>query len=171
MKEISFRNDVLPLKNKLFRLALRITLNREEAEDVVQDTLIKVWNDRDRWQELDSIEAYSLTIARNLSLDRIKKMDNQNDSLEEQKVERLDESSSTPSERMIQKDKLDIVRNIINELPEKQRTCLQLRDIEGKSYKEIASILEITEDQVKVNIFRARQTVKQRFQQFDRYGL
>ena len=171
MKEISFQNDVLPLKNKLFRLALRITLNREEAEDVVQDTLIKVWNARDRWQERDSIEAYSLTIARNLSLDRIKKMENQNDSLEEQNTERLDENTSTPSERMIQKDKLNIVKNIIDELPEKQRSCLQLRDIEGKSYKEIADILSITEDQVKVNIFRARQTVKQRFQQFDRYGL
>ena len=171
MKEISFRNDVLPLKNKLFRLALRITLNREEAEDVVQDTLMKVWNSRDKWQQLESIEAYSLTIARNLSLDRIKKMENQNDSLEEQNTERLDENTSTPSERMIQKDKLDIVRNIIDELPEKQRSCLQLRDIEGKSYKEIADILSITEDQVKVNIFRARQTVKQRFQQFDRYGL
>ena len=171
MKEISFQNDVLPLKNKLFRLALRITLNREEAEDVVQDTMIKVWNARERWQELDSIEAYCLTIARNLSLDRIKKMENQNDSLEEQNTERLDENTSTPSERMIQKDKLDIVRNIIDELPEKQRSCLQLRDIEGKSYKEIADILSITEDQVKVNIFRARQTVKQRFQQFDRYGL
>ena len=171
MKKISFQNDVLPLKNKLFRLALRITLNREEAEDVVQDTMIKVWNARERLQELDSIEAYSLTIARNLSIDRIKKMDNQNDSLEEQTTERLDETSSTPSERMIQKDKLDIVRNIINELPEKQRSCLQLRDIEGKSYKEIADILSITEDQVKVNIFRARQTVKQRFQQFDSYGL
>ena len=171
MKKISFQNDVLPLKNKLFRLALRITLNREEAEDVVQDTMIKVWNARDIWQELDSIEAYSLTITRNLSLDRIKKMDNQNDSLEEQTTERLDETSSTPSERMIQKDKLNIVRNIINELPEKQRSCLQLRDIEGKSYKEIADILSITEDQVKVNIFRARQTVKQRFQQFDSYGL
>lgn len=171
MKEISFQNDVLPLKNKLFRLALRITLNREEAEDVVQDTLIKVWNARDRWQELDSIEAYILTIARNLSLDRIKKMENQNDSLEEQNTERLDENTSTPSERMIQKDKLNIVKNIIDELPEKQRSCLQLRDIEGKSYKEIADILSITEDQVKVNIFRARQTVKQRFQQFDRYGL
>ena len=171
MKEISFQNDVLPLKNKLFRLALRITLNREEAEDVVQDTLIKVWNARDRWLELDSIEAYSLTIARNLSLDRIKKMENQNDSLEEQNTERLDENTSTPSERMIQKDKLNIVKNIIDELPEKQRSCLQLRDIEGQSYKEIADILSITEDQVKVNIFRARQTVKQRFQQFDRYGL
>ena len=161
----------MPLKDKLFRLALRITLNREEDEDIVQDTLIKVWNSRDKWQQLDSIEAYSLTIARNLSLDRIKKMENQNDSLEEQNTERLDENTSTPSERMIQKDKLNIVKNIIDELPEKQRSCLQLRDIEGKSYKEIADILSITEDQVKVNIFRARQTVKQRFQQFDRYGL
>ena len=170
MKEISFRNDVLPLKNKLFRLALRITLNREEAEDVVQDTLMKVWNSRDKWQQLESIEAYSLTIARNLSLDRIKKMDNNNGSLEEEQVERQDQAS-TPSEQMIQKDKLDIVRKIIDELPEKQRSCLQLRDIEGKTYKEIAYILSITEEQVKVNIFRARQTVKQRFQQFDRYGL
>ncbi len=170
MKEISFRNDVLPLKDKLFRLAMRITLNREEAEDVVQDTLIKVWNSRDKWQLLDSIEAYSLTIARNLSLDHIKKMGNQNSSLEEEKEERPD-ITSNPSERMIQKDKLDIVRKIIDELPEKQRSCLQLRDIEGKPYKDIASILGITEEQVKVNIFRARQNIKQRFQQFDRYGL
>ena len=170
MKEISFRNDVLPLKDKLFRLAMRITLNREEAEDVVQDTLIKVWNSRDKWQLLDSIEAYSLTIARNLSLDHIKKMGNQNSSLEEEKEERPD-ITSNPSERMIQKDKLDIVRKIIDELPEKQRSCLQLRDIEGKPYKDIANILGITEEQVKVNIFRARQNIKQRFQQFDRYGL
>lgn len=170
MKKISFQNDVLPLKNKLFRLAFRITLNREEAEDVVQDTLIKVWNNRNSWQELDSIEAYSLTIARNLALDRIKKMDNNNDSLEDAKTERPD-LSSTPSERMIQKDKLDIVRKLIDELPEKQKCCIQLRDIEGKAYKDIAQILGITEEQVKVNIFRARQSVKQRFQEFDRYGL
>ncbi len=170
MKEISFRNDVLPLKNKLFRLAMRITLNREEAEDVVQDTLIKIWNSRDKWQDIDSIEAYSLTIAHNLALDRTKRKDNQNGSLEEEKTERLDPSYN-PSERMIQKDKLDIVRRIIDELPEKQRSCLQLRDIEGKAYQEIAGILGITAEQVKVNIFRARQTVKQRFQRFDRYGL
>lgn len=98
MKEISFRNDVLPLKDKLFRLALRITLNREEAEDIVQDTLIKVWNSRDKWQQLDSIEAYSLTIARNLSLDRIKKMENQNGSLEDEKTEKPDSTSILQNE-------------------------------------------------------------------------
>lgn len=72
---------------------------------------------------------------------------------------------------MIQKDKLDIVKRMIDELPEKQRSCIQLRDIEGKAYKDIALILGITEEQVKINIYRARQTIKQRFQQFDKYGL
>lgn len=72
---------------------------------------------------------------------------------------------------MIQKDKLDIVKRMIDELPEKQRSCIQLRDIEGKAYKDIALILGITEEQVKINIYRARQTIKQRFQQFEKYGL
>ena len=83
MKKISFRNDILPLKNELYRLALRITLNPAEAEDVVQETMIKVWNRRDRWEEIDSIEAFCLTICRNISLDKMKKAENQNPSLEE----------------------------------------------------------------------------------------
>ena len=82
MKEITFRNDVLPLKNELYRLALRITMNREEAEDIVQETLIKVWNRRNEWENIDSIEAYSLTVCRNLALDAIKKMGNQVESIE-----------------------------------------------------------------------------------------
>lgn len=172
MKEISFQNDVLPLKNKIFRLALRITLNREEAEDIVQDTLIKVWSNRSKWQDLDSVEAYSLTIARNLSLDHNKRKENDNASLDEDIAsnEKRDKAY-TPSERMILKDRLDIVKSIIDRLPEKQRSCLQLRDIEGKAYKDIATILSITEEQVKVNIFRARQNVKQQFQEYERYGL
>lgn len=170
MKNISFRDDILPLKNQLFRLALRITLNRFEAEDIVQDTLIKVWNRRSDWEVIDSIEAFSLTICRNLSLDRIKKKENDNNSLEDVKgVEPL--SSSNPQDRMIQADRVNLIRQIVDSLPEKQRSCMQLRDFEGKSYKEIAVILDITEEQVKVNIFRARQAVKQRYLKLDNYGL
>ena len=170
MKKISFRNDVLPLKNELFRLALRITLNRAEAEDIVQDTLIKVWNRRYEGENIDSIEAFSLTVGRNLSLDRIKKKENNNDSLEDVKVaEPL--ASSNPQDRMIEEDKISLVKQIVDALPEKQRSCMQLRDFEGKSYKEIAEILEISEEQVKVNIFRARQTVKQKYLKLDNYGL
>ena len=170
MKNISFRDDILPLKNQLFRLALRITLNWFEAEDIVQDTLIKVWNRRSDWEDIDSIEAFSLTICRNLSLDRIKKKENDNNSLEDVKgVEPL--SSSNPQDRMIQADRVNLIRQIVDSLPEKQRSCMQLRDFEGKSYKEIAVILDITEEQVKVNIFRARQAVKQRYLKLDNYGL
>ena len=90
MKNVSFRNDILPLKNVLFRLALRITLSREEAEDVVQDTLIKVWNRRDDWQNIDSIEAYSLTVCRNLSLDKVRRASNSNLSIDDTGTETVD---------------------------------------------------------------------------------
>ncbi len=63
------------------------------------------------------------------------------------------------------------MRQLINSLPEKQRSCMQLRDFEGKQYKEIAEILGISEEQVKVNIFRARQSVKQKYKELDDYGL
>ena len=170
MKNISFRNDVLPLKNILYRLALRITLNSAEAEDIVQDTLIKVWDKRDQWHEIESIEAFSLTICHNLALDRIKRMDNQNNSLDETNFEKAD-LSSNPYEDTTHRDRMDLVRKIINGLPGRQRSCMQLRDFEGKPYKEIAEILSITEEQVKINIFRARQSVKEKFQKIDNYGL
>lgn len=171
MKKISFRNDILPMKDTLFRLALRITLSREEAEDIVQDTLIKVWNRRESWDTIDNIEAFSLTICRNMALDRLRLHDNQNTSLDDNVGgERLD-TTSNPFERTVQREKVEIVRNLIDSLPEKQRSCMQLRDIEGKTYKEIAAVLGITEEQVKVNIFRARQTIKQQFIQYDNYGL
>ena len=134
MQEISFRNDILPLKDKLFRLALRITSDRAEAEDVVQETLIRVWNKRDEWTQFGSVEAYCLTVARNL-------------------------------------ERMALIHRLINELPEKQRLIMQLRDMEGKSYKEIAVVLSLTEEQVKVNLFRARQKVKQRFIDIEGYGL
>lgn len=70
MKEIDFRYDLLPLKNKLFRLALRITMDTAEAEDVTEDTLIRLWEKRDALAAVDSVEAYALTVCRNLSLDR-----------------------------------------------------------------------------------------------------
>ncbi len=163
MKPISFQSDVLPLKNELFRMALRITKNREEAEDVVQETMIKVWNRRDQWAQLESIEAFCLTICRNLSLDKLRRMDNQTQSLGDD-IDPTDLShTSNPEQVAIQNDRRQMVRQLIDELPERLRTCMQLRDIEGKSYRDIATILDITEQQVKVNIFRARQAVREKF--------
>ena len=170
MKQISFRNDVLPLKNILYRLALRITQSNVEAEDVVQDTLIKVWDKREQWNEIDNIEAFSLTICRNLALDRLKRAESGNERLDHVEHSALDTNAS-PYEQTLKNNRLELVKQVINSLPEKQRSCMQLRDIEGKQYKEIATALQMSEEQVKVNLFRARPTVKERFQKLDNYGL
>ena len=166
MKQISFQTDILPLKNDLYRMALRITMNAAEAEDVVQETMMKVWNRRDQWEQIESIEAFCLTICRNLSLDKVRRMDNQTQSLDAAYDPKDLGVSSNPEEQAIQSDRIRLVRQMINQLPEKQRSCMQLRDMEGKSYKDIAAILDITEEQVKVNIFRARQTIREKFKKF-----
>lgn len=171
MKKISFQTDVLPLKDKLFRLALRITLNPAEAEDVVQDTMLKVWNRREQWEQIDSIEAFCLTICRNLSLDKVRRMGRQEQSLDISNDPTDHSYTSNPEEQAVQRDRVKLVRQLISQLPEKQRTAMQLRDVEGKSYRDIADIMGITEEQVKINIFRARQTIKKEFKQQEEYGL
>ena len=169
MHEISFRDDILPLKDKLFRLALRITFDRAEAEDVVQDTMIRVWNKREEWTQFGSIEAYCLTVAKNLAIDRSQKKEAQNVELTPEMEE--ESEISGPYDQLVNNERMSIIHRLINELPEKQRLIMQLRDIEGESYKEIAKILNLTEEQVKVNLFRARQKVKQRYLEIDEYGL
>ena len=179
MKNVSFRNHVLPLKNELYRLALRITQDSAEAEDVVQETMIKVWNLRDKWDEIESIEAFCLTICRNMAVDRTRQASKKNISIDKcSSLQSPTPNSSfltphssllTPEEQLEQKDRMKIVKDLIDGLPEKQRTAIHLRDIEGKSYKEIADIMEINEQQVKTNIFRARQTIKEKFTETDSY--
>ncbi len=169
MQEISFRDDILPLKDKLFRLALRITFDRAEAEDVVQDTMIRVWNKREEWTQFGSIEAYCLTVAKNLAIDRSQKKEAQNVELTPEMEE--ESEISGPYDQLVNNERMSIIHRLINELPEKQRLIMQLRDIEGESYKEIAAVLNLTEEQVKVNLFRARQKVKQTFIDIEGYGL
>ncbi len=178
MKKIDFRTDILPLKNELYRLALRITLNPAEAEDVVQETMLKVWNRRDTWHEIESMEAFCLTICRNLALDKQKLAHNQA-SLRAAAHEPQDhpgsidvaDTAANPEQQAVERNRIEIVRQLIDQLPEKQRSCMQLRDVEGKAYKEIAEVLGISEQQVKVNIFRARQTIKQKYFETEKYGL
>lgn len=170
MKDLDFRYDLLPLKNKLFRLALRITLDTAEAEDVTQETLLRIWSKRHEIGELKSLEAYSLTICRNLALDRSERKEAQNLPLDEQALQTADTTPS-PEEQLEHEEKLRRIHILFNRLPEKQRAAMQLRDIEGKSYREAAEILGISEEQFKVTLHRARQAVRTEYEKIERYGL
>ena len=170
MKEIDFRRDLLPHKDKLYRLALRITLQRPEAEDVVQETLIRAWERREELGNVESVEAYLLTVCRNLAIDRREKKDNQNVSLGEEEME-LPASDISPQERLEYEERLRRVHELFSKLPERQRTVMQLRDIEGLSYRETAQTMGITEDVVRVTLHRARAAIRQAFEKEEYYGL
>ena len=159
MENISFRTTVLPLSDRLFRLALRITMNRAEAEDVVQDTLLKVWEQRSQWEQINSLEAFAIAICRNRALDVLKRAGRNTKSLDE--VDDVHSPMPNVQSSMEAREQLSLVRRLMDSLPELQRTIMLLRDIEGKTYQEIAQTLDISETQVKVYLHRARTKIKE----------
>ncbi len=162
---MDFQHDILPLKNIIFRTALRIVLNREEAEDIVQDTLLKLWERRDELEKVENLESFALTAARNLAIDRKEKRENLTISFDDETHDRPDEGQGSSDSQLVKKETRGFIDSIINALPEKQRTILQLRDIEGNTYKEIATALSISESDVKVTLFRARNEIKEKILQ------
>ena len=160
MENISFRTIVLPLSDRLFRLALRITMTRAEAEDVVQDTLLKVWEQRDEWKQIKNLEAFAITICRNRALDVLKRAGRNTRSLDE--VENVQSSIFNVQSSLEERERISLVRRLMDNLPEVQRIIMLLRDVEGKTYQEIAETLDISETQVKVYLHRARTKIKEK---------
>ena len=68
MRTDEFIKRILPLKDNLFRVAFRITKDRNLSEQIVQDTLIKVWNQRETWMVIEDLPAYCLMVTRNITL-------------------------------------------------------------------------------------------------------
>lgn len=163
-----FKNRVLPVKDKLFRFALRIVGNTEDAEDIVQDVLIKVWNKRVEMHKFLNIEAWCMKLVKNQSLDRIKSGQFKTYLHKDEKD--VESEEHTPHGQSELSDTLKIVHDCILHLPVKQKQVIQLRDVEGYSYQEISEIMEIDMNQVKVNLFRARKTIKERILKQETYG-
>jgi len=151
-----FINTILPITDKMFRLAASITGNKQDAEDVVQDTMLKVWQKREEWNAIVNFEGYCLRSVRNIALDKISLTDNQLESI----PDFFDPPMESHADPLEIEEQLEAIEKILSNLPEKQRTVFQLRDVEGLSYKEIEQIMNISEEQVKVNLFRVRQKIK-----------
>ncbi|MDR1526154.1 MAG: RNA polymerase sigma factor [Dysgonamonadaceae bacterium] len=161
MKQDCFRNKILPLSDKLFRLAFSITGSRQDAEDVVQDALLNVWK-KDEWENVENPEAYCYRSVRNLAIDKIALKENQQEAWNDG-YDKPDAEESA-QERLEQEEHLLLLENFIRQLPEKQRTVFQLREVEELNYKQIAEVMNVSEEQVKVNLFRARQKIKAFFE-------
>lgn len=160
MNHHDFKTNILPIKNRLFRFALRMVGQSAEAEDVVQEVFIKLWNNRQHIDAVTNIEAWCITATRNLSIDKLRSKHHRLQPM--QAGFDLHDHSATPYEATAGQDAIEQVRHLMDQLPDKQRDIMQLRDIEGLSYQEIAEALGLPLDQVKVYLFRARKSVRER---------
>lgn len=152
-------------KDKLYRFALKLLGNDLDAEDVVQEVFVKVWQKSDVLEEIDNKQAWCMTVTRNLSIDKIRSRKAvMSGSVEDYHF--ISDRSATPDVVTEDKENLSIVMKTLDNLPEHQKEIIHLRDVEGYTYKEIADITGYTEDQVKVNLFRARQKLKHELRNF-----
>ncbi len=153
-----FKIKVFPLKNKLYRLAKRLLDDPEDAQDIVQETFIKLWNRREKLDEYRSVEALAIVTTRNLCLDKLKARKYPTERIENLKsdIPEAETEMKTDLSELVNK-----IKEIIRQLPAQMKTIMQLRDIEGYDYEEIAEILGMNENAVRVNLSRARKKVKE----------
>ena len=153
-----FTAQVVPLKNKLFRFAKRILDHTEEAEDIVQEVMIRLWTRRDKLDEYRSVEALAMITTKNMCLDKIKTKKYPVDRMDDHRrfLENLPEESNRDYSEEIYR-----VKQALKTLPQQQQMIVQLRDIEGYDFESIGEIMEMNENAIRVNLSRARKRIRE----------
>jgi len=168
MQQKEFINLVMPFRDKLYRMAKRLLVSREEAEDATQEVLLKLWTKSESMSNYRSVEAFAMTMTKNFCLDRLKSKQAGNLKLVHSNYQ--DENTSV-QKRIEAKDSVNWVEKIMNELPEQQKMVLQLRDIEDYDYDEIAEMLDMKPTAIRVTLSRARKAVREKLMEKHNYGI
>ena len=159
MQASDFKQLFLPCHRKLFSVAYRLMSNTQAAEDMVQETFLKLWMQRDKIERIDNPEAYSITVLRRLFYDRMR-------------IEHLQEvdkdvgslqvtSSQNISRQLEAADEYQRVRQLISHLPEPQGRIMLMRDVEDRSFEEISIETGLTEVNIRSILSRARKKIRE----------
>lgn len=154
MTHEQFRDTVFILKDEMYRFAKKFVTSSDEAEDVVQDLMMKFWQTKEKLSEYGSLKSFIMKCVKNECLNRLKHHDVKMGFADLQ----LHRSEQYKPEFNNMKEQ---ILNFINQLPEKQKTVIHLKDVEEYDISEIAEILDMEENAVRVNLMRARQKVKE----------
>jgi RNA polymerase sigma-70 factor (ECF subfamily) len=168
MTQTEFLNIVMPFKDKVFRLAKRLLVSTEEAEDATQEVLLKLWKNKKKIAEYKNVEAFSMTMTKNFCFDKLKSKQAQNLKI----VHSNYEDKQTSLQKQVELvDSVNWVERIIKDLPEQQKVIIQLRDIEAYDLEEIAKMLEMNNTAVRVALSRARKTIREKLTNTHNYGI
>ena len=163
-----FNIQTLAVKDKVFRFAKKLLNNHEDAQDIVQDLFERLWKMRDDLSNYQNVEAFSIRIVKNLCLDKLK---HEKQKTQKLKVVHATQKSFDDYDTMEHKDVSDQIKKMIQNLPEKQKMILHLRDVEGMDYSEITEILEMDINAVRMNLSRGRKAIKDQLLKTMNYGL
>jgi len=168
MNQNEFVELIAPFKDKVFRLAKRLLVSTEEAEDATQEVLVKLWNKNESLNTYNSLEAFAMTITKNYCLDQLKSKRATNLKIVHNN---FTDREAGLQQKMEDSDSMSWVEKIINQLPEQQRLIVQMRDIEQYEFAEIAKILEMNETAIRVALSRARKTIREFMTKTHSYGI
>ena len=156
-----------PFKDKLFRLAKRLLVSTEEAEDATQEVILKLWNKKENLAQYNSLEAFAMTITKNYCLDQLKSKRAQNLKIVHHN---FTDNEASLQQKLEDQDSLNWVDKIIEQLPKQQQIIIQMRDVEQYEFEEMAKILEMNETAIRVALSRARKTIREFMLKTHRYG-
>ena len=168
MDQSEFLNKVMPFKDKVFRLAKRLLISTEEAEDATQELYFKLWKNKSKLSDYNSIEAFAMTMTKNYCFDRLKSKQASNLSLVHSNYK---EGGTSLQKRVELNDTVNLVHKLIERLPEQQKIIIQLRDIEQYEFDEIAEMLDMQPTAIRVSLSRARKTIKEQLIKQHNYGI
>ena len=168
MNQQEFIKTITPFKDRIFRLAKRLLVSTEEAEDATQEVLVRLWNNREKLGGYSSVEALAITITKNYCLDQLKS--------KRATEMRIVHSNYTDRQAGLQqqaedRDSLEWIEKIMDTLPEQQKMIVQLRDIEEYEFEDIAKILDMNETAVRVALSRARKMIREELAKKHSYGI
>ena len=168
MRQSEFLNIVMPFKDKLYRMAKRLLVSSEEAEDATQEVLLKLWGKKEQMSKYKNVEAFAMTMTKNYCLDRLKSKQSSNLTL----VHSNYKDERTSLQRQVEvEDSIQRMHKIIENLPEQQKMVIQLRDIEQYEYEEIAEMLDMKPTAIRVALSRARKEVRKELIKQHNYGV
>ena len=168
MKQSEFLKTVMPFKDKVFRLAKRLLVSTEEAEDATQELYFKLWKNNKKLEDYKSIEAFAMTMTKNYCFDRLKSKQANTIKLVHTNYE---DKEISLQHKVELNDSVNLVHKLIEALPEQQKIIIQLRDIEEYEFEEIAEILQINQTAVRVSLSRARKTIREQLTKQHNYGI
>lgn len=168
MNQIEFMQLVNPFKDKLYRVAKRLLVSTEEAEDATQEVLIKLWNKNERLDEYKSIEALAMTMTKNYCFDQLKSKRASNLKIV---YNNFTDNGASLQQKVEDTDTWIWVERIIDNLPKQQKLIVQMRDIEEMEFEEISKVLEMNEQAIRTALSRARKVIRENMIKTHHYGI